>query len=82
MNSLGSVLPTGLIFFISIYTLTYRYTLYLPLILALDISLVNCLSEKVNGCLLEMTPEQISEFVHEVQNRLDMNEPPDEEVPV
>jgi hypothetical protein len=42
----------------------------------------NCLSEKVNGCLLEMTPEQISEFVHEVQNRLDMNEPPDEEVPV
>ena len=41
----------------------------------------NCISDKVRGCLLEMKPEQAAEFVQEVQNRLDMNSPPDEPIP-
>lgn len=31
-----------------------------------------CLSPRVSGCLLEMKPEQVTEFVKEVQSRLDM----------
>jgi RecT family len=31
-----------------------------------------CLSPRVSGCLLEMTPEQVTVFVKEVQNRLDI----------
>ena len=30
-----------------------------------------CLSPRVSGCLLEMKPEQVTEFVKEVQSRLD-----------
>jgi hypothetical protein len=32
----------------------------------------HCLSPRVSGCLLEMKPEEITEFLKEVQNRLDM----------
>ena len=31
-----------------------------------------CLSPRVSGCLLEMKPEQVSEFLKEIQTRLDM----------
>jgi len=31
-----------------------------------------CLSPRVSGCLLEMKPEQITEFLKEIQTRLDM----------
>ena len=32
----------------------------------------HCLSPRVSGCLLEMKPDEITEFLKEIQSRLDM----------